>query len=47
MRIPKLIGVARMTDVMLTGRVYNAVEGERIGPAQYLTPAYDARITFH
>ena len=36
-RIPKLIGVARMTDMMLTGRVYNAVEGERIGLAQYLT----------
>ena len=35
-RIPKLIGVARMTDMMLTGRVYNAVEGERIGLAQYL-----------
>eukprot|EP01036_Dinobryon_divergens_P005185 gene5185-6869_t len=28
-RIPKLIGVARMTDMMLTGRVYNAVDGER------------------
>ena len=38
-RIPKLIGVARMTDMMLTGRVYNAAEGERIGLAQYLTPA--------
>ncbi|MEY3428297.1 MAG: 2,3-dehydroadipyl-CoA hydratase [Pseudomonadota bacterium] len=25
-RIPKLIGVARMTDMMLTGRVYNAVD---------------------
>ena len=37
-RIPKLIGVARMTDMMLTGRVYNALEGERIGLAQYLTP---------
>jgi len=35
-RIPKLIGVARMTDMMLTGRVYNAVDGERIGLAQYL-----------
>lgn len=38
-RIPKLIGVARMTDMMLTGRVYNAVDGERIGLAQYLMPA--------
>lgn len=35
-RIPKLIGVARMTDMMLTGRVYNAVDGERVGFAQYL-----------
>ena len=38
-RIPKLIGVARMTDMMLTGRVYNAQDGERLGFAQYLTPA--------
>src|ERR671912_93632 len=30
-RIPKLIGAARMTDMMLTGRVYNAQDGERIG----------------
>ncbi len=37
-RIPKLIGVARMTDMMLTGRVYDAQEGERIGLAQYLVP---------
>ena len=37
-RIPKLIGVARMTDMMMTGRVYNAVDGERIGFAQYLVP---------
>ena len=35
-RIPKLIGVARMTDMMLTGRVYNAEDGERLGCAQYL-----------
>lgn len=38
-RIPRLIGVARMTDMMLTGRVYNAPDGERIGLAQYLVPA--------
>ena len=37
-RIPKLIGVARMADMMLTGRVYNAQDGERIGLAQYLVP---------
>ena len=35
-RLPKLIGIARMTDMMLTGRVFNAEEGERIGMAQYL-----------
>lgn len=35
-RVPKLIGAARMTDMMLTGRVYNAVDGERVGFAQYL-----------
>ena len=37
-RIPRLIGTARMTDMMLTGRVYNAEDGERIGMAQYLVP---------
>jgi (methylthio)acryloyl-CoA hydratase len=37
-RIPKLIGAARMTDMMLTGRVYNAAEGEKVGLAQYLVP---------
>jgi (methylthio)acryloyl-CoA hydratase len=37
-RVPKLVGVARMTDMMLTGRVYDAVEGERAGFAQYLVP---------
>lgn len=37
-RIPRLIGVARMTDMMLTGRVYNAADGERVGLAQYLEP---------
>jgi enoyl-CoA hydratase/carnithine racemase len=37
-RIPRLIGAARMTDMMLTGRVINAADGERIGLAQYLVP---------
>ena len=41
-RIPKLIGVARMTDMMLTGRVFNAQDGERIGLAQYLVPTGQA-----
>jgi enoyl-CoA hydratase/carnithine racemase len=35
-RIPKLIGTARMMDMMLTGRVYNAEEGHAIGLSQYL-----------
>jgi (methylthio)acryloyl-CoA hydratase len=35
-RVPKLIGMARMTDMMFTGRVYNAVEGEQIGLSQYI-----------
>lgn len=35
-RVPKLIVIARMTDMMLTGRVYSAVEGEQIGLSQYL-----------
>ena len=37
-RIPRLIGAARMADMMLTGRVYNAQDGEKIGMAQYLVP---------
>ncbi|HCY16475.1 MAG: enoyl-CoA hydratase [Curvibacter sp. GWA2_64_110] len=37
-RIPRLIGAARMTDMMLTGRVYNAQDGEKVGFAQYLVP---------
>ena len=41
-RIPKLIGVARMTDMMMTGRVYNAADGERAGFAQYLVGAGQA-----
>jgi enoyl-CoA hydratase/carnithine racemase len=35
-RLPRLIGVARMTDMMLTGRVYSATEGAPFGFAQYL-----------
>jgi len=35
-RIPRLIGVARMTDMMLTGRVHDAREGHAVGLAQYL-----------
>jgi enoyl-CoA hydratase/carnithine racemase len=35
-RIPRLIGAARMADMMLTGRVYDAEEGLRIGLSQYV-----------
>jgi (methylthio)acryloyl-CoA hydratase len=41
-RIPRLIGAARMADMMFTGRVYQADEGERAGFAQYLVPAGQA-----
>ena len=34
-RIPRLMGVARMTDLMLTGRVYDADEGQRVGLTHY------------
>jgi (methylthio)acryloyl-CoA hydratase len=35
-RISKLIGMARMADMMLTGRVYNGEEGMSVGLSQYL-----------
>jgi (methylthio)acryloyl-CoA hydratase len=35
-RVPRLIGVSRMADMMLTGRVYTAEEGAPLGFAQYL-----------
>jgi enoyl-CoA hydratase/carnithine racemase len=35
-RIPRLIGVARMTDMMLTGRVFDATEGHAAGISNYL-----------
>jgi enoyl-CoA hydratase/carnithine racemase len=35
-RIARLIGVARMTDLMLTGRVLDAAEGHGAGISQYL-----------
>ena len=38
-RLPRLIGVARMVDMMLTGRVYSATEGSAYGFTQYLTEA--------
>ena len=41
-RIPKLIGVHRMMDMMMTGRVVPAAEGVTIGMAQYLVPPGEA-----
>ena len=41
-RIPKLIGIARVTDMMLTGRVLKAAEAERVGLVQYHVPAGEA-----
>jgi enoyl-CoA hydratase/carnithine racemase len=35
-RVPRLIGIARMTDMILTGRVVRAEEGLQIGLSQYL-----------
>jgi (methylthio)acryloyl-CoA hydratase len=35
-RVPRLIGTARMADMMLTGRVYGAEEGQALGISHYL-----------
>jgi enoyl-CoA hydratase/carnithine racemase len=35
-RVSRLIGVAAMTDMMLTGRVLNAEDGHRLGVTQYM-----------
>jgi enoyl-CoA hydratase/carnithine racemase len=35
-RIPRLIGVARMMDMMLTGRTFSAEEGNAMGLSTYL-----------
>src|SRR3954462_3678276 len=37
-RISRLMGYARMADLMLTGRVLTAQEGERANLAQYVVP---------
>lgn len=38
-RIARLIGASRMTDMMLTGRVVTPVEAERWGLVHYVVPA--------
>jgi (methylthio)acryloyl-CoA hydratase len=35
-RVPRLIGAARVADMILTGRVVHADEGQQIGLSQYL-----------
>src|SRR5919112_1582931 len=35
-RLPRLIGVSRMIDLMLTGRTYGAEEGQTLGLSHYL-----------
>src|SRR5438270_926647 len=35
-RVPRLIGASRMADMMLTGRVYAAEEGQALGISHYL-----------
>jgi enoyl-CoA hydratase/carnithine racemase len=35
-RLPRLIGTARMVDMMLTGRTYSAEEGVSLGLSQYV-----------
>jgi (methylthio)acryloyl-CoA hydratase len=37
-RLPRLIGVSRMMEMMLTGRVYRAEEGYGFGFSHYVTP---------
>lgn len=37
-RISRLIGPDRLTEMMLTGRVYSGTEGERLGLAHHLVP---------
>ena len=41
-RIQRLMGYARMADLMLTGRVLTVHEGERFGLCQYVTPKGEA-----
>lgn len=38
-RIARLMSVAKMTDMMLTGRVLHAEEAERVNLVQYVVPA--------
>ncbi|HKP78680.1 MAG TPA: crotonase/enoyl-CoA hydratase family protein, partial [Phenylobacterium sp.] len=41
-RIQRLIGYGRMADMMLTGRLYDAQQAERIDAVQYVVPPGEA-----
>lgn len=41
-RVGRIIGARRMTDMMLTGRVFNAQEGYALGLNQYVVPKGEA-----
>ena len=41
-RIARLIGTDRLTEMMLTGRVYSGAEGEHLGLAHYVVPDGEA-----
>jgi (methylthio)acryloyl-CoA hydratase len=45
--VARLIGVSRMADMMLTGRVLDAAMAERIGAVNYLVPEGEARAKAH
>ncbi|MFL6599766.1 MAG: crotonase/enoyl-CoA hydratase family protein [Steroidobacteraceae bacterium] len=42
-RLPRLIGVSRMTDMMLTGRTHDAEAGQAMGLSHYLVDAGKGR----
>jgi len=46
-RVPRLVGTHIMMDMMMTGRVYNAEDGYRLGFSQYLTEEGDALTKAH
>ncbi|MHA1566371.1 MAG: crotonase/enoyl-CoA hydratase family protein [Alphaproteobacteria bacterium] len=41
-RAARVLGVDKLTEMMLTGRKYDAAEGQRLGLSHYLTPPGDA-----
>src|SRR5262252_6902136 len=39
-RLPRLIGTARMMEMMLTGHIYDAEEGKHLGFSHYVVPLH-------